>query len=38
MDQTQTTEQPAQPAAIETTTQPADQSQPVTQEEPKVDF
>ena len=38
MDQIQTTEQPAQPAAIETTTQPADQSQPVTQEEPKVDF
>ena len=39
MDQVQTTEQPAQPAVKEeTTTQPADQSQPVTQEEPKVDF
>ena len=39
MDQVQTTEQPAQPAVKEeTTTQPADQSQPVTQEEPKIDF
>ena len=39
MDQVQTTEQPAQPAVKEeTTTQPADQSQPITQEEPKVDF
>ena len=39
MDQVQTTEQPAQPAVKEeTTTQPADQSQPVTQEDPKVDF
>ena len=39
MDQVQTTEQPAQPAVKEeTTTQPADQSQPVTQEETKVDF
>ena len=38
MDQVQTTEQPAQPAVKEeTTTQPADQSQPA-QEEPKVDF
>ena len=39
MDQVQTTEQPAQPAVKEeTTTQPADQSQPVTQEETKADF
>ena len=39
MDQVQTTEQPAQPAVKEeTTTQPADQSQPVVQEEPKIDF
>ena len=39
MDQVQTTEQPAQPAVKEeTTTQPADQSQPITQEEPKIDF
>ena len=39
MDQVQTTEQPAQPAVKEeTTTQPADQSQPVTQEETKIDF
>ena len=39
MDQVQTIEQPAQPAVKEeTTTQPADQSQPITQEEPKVDF
>ena len=39
MDQVQTTEQPAQPAVKEeTTTQPADQSQPVAQEETKVDF
>ena len=39
MDQVQTTEQPAQPAVKEeTTTQPADQSQPATQEEPKIDF
>ena len=39
MDQVQTTEQPAQPAVKEeTTTQPAAQSQPVTQEEPKIDF
>ena len=39
MDQVQTTEQPAQPAVKEeTTTQPADQSQSITQEETKVDF
>ena len=39
MDQVQTTEQPAQPAVKEeTTTQPADQLQPATQEEPKIDF
>ena len=39
MDQVQTTEQPAQPAVKEeTTTQPADQLQPVAQEEPKIDF
>ena len=39
MDQVQTTEQPAQPAVKEeTTTQPAEQLQPVTQEETKVDF
>ena len=39
MDQVQTTEQPAQPAVKEeTTTQPAEQLQPATQEEPKIDF
>ena len=39
MDQVQTTEQPAQPAVKEeTTTQPAEQLQPATQEETKVDF
>ena len=39
MDQVQTTEQPAQPDVSEqTTTLTSDQSQPVTQEETKVDF
>ena len=39
MDQIQTIEQPAQPGVSEqTTTLTPDQSQPVTQEEPKVDF
>ena len=38
MDQVQTIEQPAQPGVSEQTTTTPDQSQPVTQEEPKVDF
>tara|TARA_Y100000034_G_scaffold55999_1_gene68652 strand:- start:52 stop:909 length:858 start_codon:yes stop_codon:yes gene_type:complete len=39
MDQVQTTEQqPVQPGVSEQTTTTPDQSQPVTQEEPKVDF
>ena len=39
MDQVQTTEQPAQPDVSEqTTTLTSDQSQPVTQEKPKIDF
>ena len=38
MDQVQTTEQPAQPGVSEQTTTTPDQSQPVTQEETKVDF
>ena len=39
MDQVQTTEQqPVQPGVSEQTTTTPDQSQPVTQEEPKIDF